>query len=191
MKKIKEKGLENHNPIQQIIRSIKETITAGVDIFFRKFGTCGRVWYFFGVQSFFSDCMPSWIRPTWDLSRFRFIPETVFKFYWLKTINVQSSTGHEIKDQWISKYKREEYNRTTEHRSWKIYNPFVIHSFYNAIANDRKIVVEDDEIETHSFRWCVQRKRMIWNNYYQITVHQDDDETVFDRALDSYLSGDQ
>ena len=190
MKKIK-RGLENHNPIQQIIRSIKETITAGVDIFFRKFGTYGSIWYFFGVQSFFIDCMPSWTRPTWELSRFKFIPETVLKFSWSKKINVKSSTGYEIKDQWISKYKKEEYYPTEEHRSWKIYNPFVIHSYYNAIADDRKIVVEDDEIETHKFRWCVQRKRMIWNSYYQITDRWDDDNTEFDRALDSYLSGDQ
>ena len=125
------------------------------------------------------------------LSKIKFIPRNFLSFNWSKTITVQSSTGFEIKDQLPSRYKKGEYYPAEEYRKYNLYNPFVIHSFYNAIADDRKIVVEDDDIEIHSFRWCVQRKRMIWNNYYQITIHQDDDNTEFDRALDSYLSGDQ
>ena len=186
MKKIEKKGLENHNPIQEITATIKDQL--GRYLY--------RATYFIGFSPyciFHRTGMPNKWRLDdikYRLSKIKFIPRNFLSFNWSKTITVQSLTGYEIKDQSLSHYKKGEYYPAEEHRRYNLYNPFVIYSYYNAIADDKKVVV-DDEIETHSFRWCVQRKRMIWNSYYQITDRWDDDNTEFDRALDSYLSGDQ
>tara|TARA_R110000787_G_scaffold31481_1_gene83446 strand:- start:93 stop:659 length:567 start_codon:yes stop_codon:yes gene_type:complete len=186
-KKTEKKGLENHNPIQEIIAIIKHQLGRCLYKVTYKLGF--SPYCIFGLTGYSNQWGLGAIK--YRLSKIKFIPENFLGFHWHKRIAVGTITGFEIKDEHIFKYKKSEYNFVYENRRYNLYSPFVIHSFYNAIADDRKVVVKNDDIETHEFRWCVQRKRYLWNNYYQITVHQDDDETEFDRALDSYLSGDQ
>jgi|TARA_R110001592_G_scaffold9566_1_gene50676 hypothetical protein len=159
---------ENHNPIQQTINKLKEVLN-----FRRLFGTYGSVWYFLGIQTLF----------IWGLKKFSFCPETFLRIDWVKRIEVSEITGHEngiSPTQYVS-----------EQRYLYLYNPFKITTFYGVTAPDKKVVVQTeygDEIETHEFYRKVMRAKLLWWKSYRVTDSWTDDETEFDRGLDSYLS---
>ena len=179
------KGLENHNPIQQLINKLSDS-----------FGRYGSVWYFLGIQTFFIHCMPnSFLRPTWKLSAFSFSTFTFLRINWSKKITASHKFGFEIPAGVIKNYNKNEYQTVTEARGLYLYNPFKIISSYHISAEDDEVVVKDhygdSQIETHEFQHVVCRKRFIWWNDYRIVDRWKNDETKFDQQLDSYLTGGQ
>jgi|TARA_R110000823_G_C15932728_1_gene499654 hypothetical protein len=159
----------------------------------RWFGKYGSLWYFLGIQTFFFDCMPSsFPKQGWRLSRFRFVPETFLRFQWRKDIWVDPSTGFHIDDKSVHRWKHEK-ERVSEHREFFLYSPWIIDSWYNHSAPDQRVVVEIDgfeEIETHSFDGCVQRRKLPWWNTYRVRNRWTNDVTEFDRAVDRHVGGD-
>jgi len=175
-------GFEKHNPIEEIINNINHIIN-------RTIGRYGRAWYFLGIQVFFIDCMPNkgWPESTpWRLNRFRFIPETFLKINWRKKIPASHASGHEIPAAAFMEFKEESYRFISERRWLHLYNPFKINSWYSIAANDAEV-----DGELHRFTHHFTRQRYLWNIKYETVGYWKEDDTEFDRDLDSYLSGDQ
>ena len=162
----------------------------------RWFGVYGSLWYFLGIQTFFYNCIPSsFPKQGWRLSSFRFVPETFLQFKWRKDIWVSTKTGFHIPDKTVHRWE-DKKERVTEDRSLYLYSPWIIDSWYKYSAPDQRVVVEknyggsiEEEIETHKFDGCVQRKKLPWWNSYRVKERWTSDMTKFDRAVDRHVTG--
>tara|TARA_R110000824_G_C14926805_1_gene648287 strand:+ start:66 stop:626 length:561 start_codon:yes stop_codon:yes gene_type:complete len=185
MRQTKDRPLTLGQKIRELITKLKEVIS-----FRRLFGTYGSVWCFLGIQTLFhmNGYKDQWSREALHyrfIYNFKFVPETFLRISWFKRIKVSEITGYE------NHVSPTRY--VPEYRYLYLYNPFKIETFYGVTAPDKKVVVQTeygDEIETHEFFRKVTRVKLLWWKSYRITGNWTEDETEFDRLLDSHQSGD-
>tara|TARA_R100000458_G_C8163687_1_gene166800 strand:- start:66 stop:683 length:618 start_codon:yes stop_codon:yes gene_type:complete len=194
---------QEKKPFEEATSKLKNIILTKLD---RLFGTYGRVWYFLGIQTlFFTNGYENQLSKKALIYRFKnfhFVPETFLKIQWEKKVLVHIPTGHvlnkphseiEVKAHNIPVDK--DLYFAQERRYLYLYSPWLIETYYHCPAEDKKVVATDEdgfqtnEIETHEFSHCVQRKKYPWWNSYRIFNRFQNDETQFGRDLDKYICG--